>query len=95
MSLLFCQDNEELPQGCSDEIFLIDDCSEDNTAEVAKELGLTVLSHKTNRGYGGQRPDMECIRQDFDAVVLVHGDNQYDQVRHPSSFQKLLMKTMM
>jgi glycosyltransferase involved in cell wall biosynthesis len=83
---------EELPQGCSDEIFLIDDCSEDNTAEVAKELGLTVLSHETNRGYGGGQKTgyLECIRQDFDAVVLVHGDNQYDPSQAPLFVSKIV-----
>ena len=83
---------EELPRGCSDEIFLIDDCSEDNTAEVAKELGLTVLSHETNRGYGGGQKTgyIECIRNDFDAVVLVHGDNQYDPSQAPLFVSKIL-----
>ena len=78
---------EELPH--VDEIFLIDDCSEDNTAEVAKELGLTVLSHKTNRGHGGGQKTgyLERIRQDFDAVVLVHGDNQYDPSWPPLHFK--------
>ena len=83
---------EELPRGCADEIFLVDDCSEDNTVEVAKELGLTVLSHKTNRGYGGAQKTgyLECIRQDFDAVVLVHGDNQYDPSQAPLFVSKIL-----
>ena len=83
---------EELPRGCADEIFLVDDCSEDNTVEVAKELGLTVLSQKTNRGYGGAQKTgyLECIRQDFEAVVLVHGDNQYDPSQAPLFVSKIL-----
>ena len=83
---------EELPCGCADEIFLVDDCSKDNTAEVAKELGLTVLSHTTNRGYGGAQKTgyLECIRQDFEAVVLVHGDNQYDPSQAPLFVSKIL-----
>lgn len=83
---------EELPEGCADEILLIDDCSEDNTVEVAKELGLTVLSHEINRGYGGGQKTgyLECIRRDFDAVVLVHGDNQYDPSQAPLFVSKII-----
>jgi glycosyltransferase involved in cell wall biosynthesis len=83
---------EELPRGCSDEIFLVDDCSEDNTAKIAQELGLTVLSHEKNRGYGGGQKTgyLECIRNGFDAVVLVHGDNQYDPSQAPLFISKIL-----
>ena len=55
-------------------------------------MGLTVLSHKTNRGYGGGQKTgyLECIRQDFDAVVLVHGDNQYDPSQAPLFISKII-----
>ena len=34
------------------EILVVDDGSTDRTVEVARRLGLTVLSHEKNKGYG-------------------------------------------
>lgn len=44
---------ESLPKDCADEVIVIDDGSTDGTKELAKELGLVVISHERNRGYGG------------------------------------------
>ena len=43
----------DIPPGSVDGIILVDDCSRDNTVEVARELGLTVIVHERNTGYGG------------------------------------------
>lgn len=69
-----------LPANCADEILLINDCSKDATAEVGKQLGLTVITHDKNRGYGGAQKTgyLEAVRRGGDIVVMVHGDNQYD-----------------
>ena len=70
----------ELPQYCADEIILVDDGSKDNTAKIGKELGLTVITHLQNKGYGAAQKTgyKEAIKRQAKAVVLVHGDNQYD-----------------
>ena len=68
------------------EITVIDDSSSDRTFDVAQEagrrLGLTnlrVLRTPYNRGYGGNQKlgYLHAVENDFDYVVLLHGDGQY------------------
>lgn len=70
----------DIPPGTVDQIILVDDCSRDNTVQVARELGLTVIEHQKNRGYGGNQKT--CYRHALDAgadyVVMIHPDYQYD-----------------
>jgi glycosyltransferase involved in cell wall biosynthesis len=70
----------DIPSGSVDQIILVDDCSRDNTVQVARELGLTVIQHQQNRGYGGNQKT--CYRHALDAgadyVVMIHPDYQYD-----------------
>lgn len=37
------------------EIVVVDDCSSDNTSDVARELGASVIKHEDNRGEAGAR----------------------------------------
>lgn len=71
---------EDIPSGSVDDIILVDDCSKDNTVQVARELGLTVIQHQQNTGYGGNQKT--CYRHARDAgadyVVMIHPDYQYD-----------------
>lgn len=70
----------DIPAGAVDEIILVDDASRDNTVELARELGLTVVVHDKNLGYGGNQKT--CYRHALDAgadyVVMIHPDYQYD-----------------
>ncbi len=70
----------DLPPGIVDQVILVDDCSRDDTVRVAKELGLTVVQHEKNLGYGGNQKT--CYRLALEAgadiVVMVHPDYQYD-----------------
>ena len=45
----------EIDREIVDAIILVDDASQDRTAEIAEELGLEVLVHERNRGYGGNQ----------------------------------------
>ena len=42
---------DDLPKDLIDEIILVDDSSKDNTAKIARKLGLTVYTHPKNKGY--------------------------------------------
>jgi Glycosyltransferases involved in cell wall biogenesis len=50
------QTYSEIPQDIVDFIILVDDYSHDNTAELAKKLGIKhVFRHEKNLGYGGNQ----------------------------------------
>jgi glycosyltransferase involved in cell wall biosynthesis len=70
----------DIPPGSVDEIILVDDCSKDNTVEVARRIGLRVIQHEKNLGYGGNQKT--CYRAALEAgasiVVMIHPDYQYD-----------------
>jgi glycosyltransferase involved in cell wall biosynthesis len=61
-------------------LFRSDDASQDRTAELARSLGVTVVEHPRNRGYGGNQKT--CYRtaldRGADIVVMLHPDYQYN-----------------
>jgi len=70
----------DIPSGAVDEIILVDDCSRDDTVAVAQKLGLTVIRHERNTGYGGNQKTCyrEALQRGADIVVMIHPDYQYD-----------------
>ena len=70
----------DIPQDTVDEIILNDDNSVDNTVEVAERLGITVLRHEENKGYGANQKSLydAALENGADIVVMVHPDYQYD-----------------
>jgi glycosyltransferase involved in cell wall biosynthesis len=70
----------DIPPKLVDEVILVDDNSSDNTVEIAKKLGLTVISHTRNRGYGGNQKTCytEALKRGADIVIMIHPDYQYD-----------------
>ncbi|MFO0975619.1 MAG: glycosyltransferase family 2 protein [Planctomycetaceae bacterium] len=70
----------DIPPDTVDEIILVDDCSRDRTVEVAKALGLTVIQHQKNTGYGGNQKTCytHALERGADIVVMIHPDYQYD-----------------
>lgn len=70
----------DIPAGSVDQIILVDDCSKDNTVAVAQSLGLHVIRHEKNIGYGGNQKTCyrEALKAGADIVVMIHPDYQYD-----------------
>lgn len=84
-----------------EEIFIIDDCSLDNSYYAAlgykHERGihkLTVHRNEKNQGYGGNQKVgyQYAIDRGFDIVALVHGDGQYAPEALPLLLQPLIDK---
>ena len=69
-----------IPRDEIDEVILVDDGSADETVEIARRLGLNVIVHPHNAGYGANQKTcyMEALRRGADVVVMVHPDGQYD-----------------
>jgi glycosyltransferase involved in cell wall biosynthesis len=69
-----------IPPGSVDEVLLVDDASQDDTVAVARRLGLVVVEHPENRGYGGNQKTCYtlALERGADVVVMVHPDYQYD-----------------
>jgi glycosyltransferase involved in cell wall biosynthesis len=70
----------DIPAHAVDDVILVDDRSRDRTVEVARKLGLHVVEHARNRGYGGNQKTCyrTALERGADIVVMVHPDHQYD-----------------
>ena len=70
----------EIPQNIADEIVLVDDCSVDDTCQLAIQLGLNVIKHKENLGYGANQKTCYnyALSKKADIVIMLHPDYQYD-----------------
>lgn len=80
---------QRIPKSVSDmsiEVLVCDDASTDQTTRVGEEFifsfyreDISIVRHEINLGYGGNQKfgyDW-AIKNNFDAVVLLHGDGQY------------------
>ena len=69
-----------LPHEIVDRVLLVDDASNDETAELARRLGIDVLLHDTNRGYGANQKTcyQAALKDGADIIVMVHPDYQYE-----------------
>jgi len=71
---------QDIPEGFAHEIILVDDSSTDDTVVIAKKLGLTVIEHTRNAGYGANQKTCydEALKRDADIIIMIHPDYQYD-----------------
>lgn len=80
------------------EILVIDDSSKDKTFEIgvkyseSKKYPITILYNEENQGYGGNQKlgYSYAIKNNFDIVVLLHGDGQYAPEYIPALIEPLL-----
>ena len=70
----------DLPHDIVDQVVVVDDASDDDTVAVARALGLDVILHPHNMGYGANQKTCykEALARSADIVVMVHPDYQYD-----------------
>ncbi len=74
------QTYREIPFDLVDEVILCDDASRDNTAELARSIGIGhVLVHERNKGYGGNQKTLYDKARSIggDIVIMLHPDYQY------------------
>lgn len=69
-----------IPRGLADKIVLVDDGSKDETSKIGRKLGLIVIEHRKNKGYGGAQKTgyLKALDLKADIVVMIHPDFQYD-----------------
>ena len=70
----------EIPFEIVDEVILVDDNSNDNTKEIAKQLGIKhIISHEKNLGYGGNQKSCynKALEIGGDIIIMLHPDYQY------------------
>jgi glycosyltransferase involved in cell wall biosynthesis len=70
----------DIPKEWVDDIILVDDFSKDGTVALARKLGLHVLVHDRNKGYGGNQKTCyrEALKLGGEIMIMVHPDHQYD-----------------
>jgi glycosyltransferase involved in cell wall biosynthesis len=82
----------DIPREKIYKIILVDDVSQDQTVEIARALGLSVVIHIQNRGYGGNQKTcyLEALKEGAEVVVMLHPDHQYDSKLVPEMVEPIL-----
>jgi glycosyltransferase involved in cell wall biosynthesis len=74
------------------EILVVDDGSKDNTVQIAKEQGASVVSHSVNRGVGRafQSAVQYALENKADILVSIDADRQFNSDQIPHMIKPLL-----
>ncbi len=82
----------DIPAPFRQRVLLVDDGSRDRTVAEGLALGLEVVSHPRNRGYGAAQKTgyREVLHRGAALVVLLHSDFQYDAATLPSLVTPIL-----
>jgi dolichol-phosphate mannosyltransferase len=74
------------------QILVIDDCSKDKTATIAQQKGAKVICHAKNMGVGAAlRTGIDyAIKEKFDIVTIVVGDDQHNPDEIPALIEPIL-----
>jgi glycosyltransferase involved in cell wall biosynthesis len=79
-----------IPAGCIDEVILVDNKSKDETVQIAEALGIQVVRHPSDRGYGGSLKSCltAALEAGADLIVELHPDGQYNTELVPDLIAK-------
>ena len=83
----------DIPQDLVDHVILVDDVSRDQTVGIAQRMGLHVIVHQQNKGYGGNQKTCydAALAEGADIVVMLHPDYQYDATRIPALIEPIAL----
>ena len=81
-----------IPRDWVDEVIVVDDGSTDSTVDVAHELGVRVVWHPHNAGYGANQKTcyLDVLQRDAEVVVMLHPDGQYEPELIPDLIRPIL-----
>ena len=82
----------QIPNSYIDEIILVDDCSSDNTIQVAQKLRIKhIIRHTKNLGYGGNQKSCynKALSIGADIIIMLHPDYQYDPKLIPELIKEI------
>lgn len=73
-----------------DEVIVVDDGSTDMTGEIARALGVTVVRHEKNQGYGAALATIfkEARKRGADILVILNADLQHSPILLPKMLTK-------
>jgi len=74
------------------EVIVLDDGSTDNTSEIARLAGATVVRHAKNKGYGAAIQSLlaEARKKNPDVLVLLDADSQHNPDEIPNLIKPIL-----
>lgn len=76
----------ELDRKVVDDLILVDDGSTDETWKLGVELGMAMIRHPTNQGYGANQKTCyrAALERGAEVVVMLHPDYQYSPLLVPA-----------
>lgn len=76
----------------ADEVIVLDDGSTDDTSEIARLAGATVIQHEENRGYGAAIQSLLAAakKKNPDILVLLDADAQHNPDEIPSLIKPII-----
>ncbi|MBA7507633.1 Undecaprenyl-phosphate 4-deoxy-4-formamido-L-arabinose transferase [subsurface metagenome] len=79
-------------QQYADEVIVLDDGSIDDTSEIARLAGATVMRHEENKGYGAAIQSLlaEAKKKNPDILVLLDADSQHNPEDIPPLIKPIL-----
>ncbi len=81
----------DIPEIYRQNVLLVDDFSTDETIKVANKLGIKIVQHNKNLGYGGNQKTCyeNALKMGAEIIVMIHPDYQYDPKLIPAMVEMI------